>query len=70
MTQNYNDVKRAIEEGHEISVREKPGKVHINEERKENTKKVRFKFSEKDRFEEIRDAMQATEVWTNKKTVE
>ena len=55
-------MKRPIEEGHEISVREKPGKVHINEERKENTKKVRFKFSEKDRREEIRDAMQATEV--------
>ena len=36
MIQNDNDVKRRIEEGHKISVREKPGKVHIrpNEERK------------------------------------
>jgi hypothetical protein len=28
--------------------------------RKENTKEVKFKFSEKDRRGEIRDAMQAT----------
>jgi hypothetical protein len=34
LIQNYNDVKRPIEEGQEISVREKPGTVHINAESK------------------------------------